>query len=47
VARLHGIPVGEVRGISNMVTDRDTSTWRIQEAALAAEEALVAWMSQR
>jgi futalosine hydrolase len=47
VARLHGIPVGEVRGISNRVTDRDTSTWRVQEAALAAQEALVAWMSQR
>ena len=24
VAHLHGIPVGEVRGISNMVTNRDT-----------------------
>ena len=24
VAHLHGIPVGEVRGISNIVTDRDT-----------------------
>jgi futalosine hydrolase len=47
VAHLHGIPVGEVRGISNMVTTRDTSAWRLKEAALAAQEALVAWISQR
>ena len=47
VAHLHGIPVGEVRGISNMVTNRDTGAWRLKEAALAAQEALVAWMSRR
>lgn len=47
VACLHGIPVGEVRGISNMVTDRDTSRWRLREAALAAQEALLAWMPRR
>jgi futalosine hydrolase len=47
VARLHGIPVGEVRGISNMVTNRDTSAWRLREAALAAQEALIAWLSRR
>jgi futalosine hydrolase len=47
VAHLHGIPVGEVRGISNMVTDRDTGAWRLKEAALAAQEALVSWMSRR
>lgn len=47
VAHLHGIPVGEVRGISNMVTDRDTSGWRLKEAAIAAQEALLAWMAGR
>jgi futalosine hydrolase len=47
VAHLHGVPVGEVRGISNMVTDRDTSRWRLKEAALAAQEALLSWMSRR
>ena len=47
VAHLHGIPVGEVRGISNMVTNRDTAAWRLKEAALAAQEALVTWMSRR
>lgn len=47
VAHLHGIPVGEVRGISNMVTDRDTGRWRLNDAAVAAQEALLSWMSRR
>jgi futalosine hydrolase len=47
VALLHGVPVGEVRGISNMVTNRDTSAWRLEPAATAAQEALVAWLSRR
>ncbi len=47
VAHLHAVPVGELRGISNMVTDRDTSTWRLQDAALAAQEALLTWIAQR
>ena len=47
VAHLHRIPVGEVRGISNLVTNRDTSAWRLQEAALAAQEAALAWIAQR
>jgi futalosine hydrolase len=47
VAHLHGIPVGEVRGISNLVIDRDTGAWRLNEAALAAQEALVTWLSRR
>jgi len=47
VAHLHAIPVGEVRGISNMVTNRDTGAWRLKDAALAAQEALVSWLSRR
>jgi futalosine hydrolase len=47
VAHLHGVPVGEVRGISNIVTDRDTSTWRLNEAAAAAQEAVLAWIARR
>ncbi len=47
VAAIHGIPVGELRAISNMVTDRDTKTWRITEAATAAQEALLAWIALR
>ena len=41
VAHLHGIPVGEVRGISNIVTNRDVRTWQLKEAAAAAQEALL------
>lgn len=47
VAHLHGIRVGEVRGISNLVTDRDTGSWRLNQAAAAAQEALLAWIAQR
>ena len=47
VAHLHGVRVGEVRGISNMVTDRDTSAWRLKEAAAAAQEAVVSWIARR
>jgi len=44
VARLMGIPVGEVRGISNMVGKRERSTWRIPEAAAAARASLIEWI---
>lgn len=47
VAQLHGVPVGELRGISNLVTDRDPAAWRVREAAAAAEEALLSWIDQR
>ena len=42
VARLYGIPCGEVRGISNPVGSRERGAWRVREAALAAQEELVA-----
>jgi futalosine hydrolase len=46
VATLFGIPVGEIRGISNAVGNRDRAAWRIKEAATAAQEALLlAWRS--
>lgn len=44
VARIHGVPVGEVRGISNIVTNRDAKSWRLKEAAIAAQEALLNWI---
>jgi futalosine hydrolase len=47
VANLHGIRVGEVRGISNLVTNRDTTSWRLKEASVAAQEALHAWITDR
>jgi len=42
VAALYGVGVGEVRGISNPVGNRDRSAWRVKEAAVAAQEALLA-----
>jgi futalosine hydrolase len=47
VAHLHGVPVGEVRGISNLVTNRDTKTWQLKEAAAAAQEAVLSWIAHR
>lgn len=44
VARIHGVPVGEVRAISNMVTNRDAKTWRMKEASTAAQEAVLHWL---
>ncbi|HUG52191.1 MAG TPA: futalosine hydrolase [Vicinamibacteria bacterium] len=46
VARLMGVRVGEVRGISNGVGDRDRARWRVQEAAAAARAALLAWIQE-
>ncbi len=47
VAALAGIPVGEIRGISNLVGNRDRNSWRVKEAALAAQETLLAWIAAR
>lgn len=47
VARLLGVPVGEVRGISNAVGRRDPTRWRIRDAAAAARAALVAWIEEK
>ncbi len=40
VAELHGIPWIEVRGISNVVEDRDLQKWDIPRAAQAAQHAV-------
>jgi nucleoside phosphorylase len=44
VARLMGVQVGEVRGISNMVGDRVRRRWRVSESAAAACAAIVTWI---
>ena len=41
VAELHDIPWIEVRGISNIVEDRDLKKWDIPTAALAAQQAVL------
>ena len=44
VAIAHGLPVGEIRGISNAVGDRDRASWRVKDAASAATDALTRWI---
>jgi futalosine hydrolase len=46
VARLMRVPVGEVRGISNPVGNRDKTKWRLREAAAAARQQLVSWIEE-
>ena len=41
VARLFGVPRGEIRGISNPVGNRDRGAWRVKDAAMAAQEQLL------
>jgi futalosine hydrolase len=47
VAMLYGIPVGEIRGISNRAGNRDRAAWKVKEAATAAQETLLAWLAMR
>ena len=44
VARKMGVPVGEIRGISNIAGRRDRAAWRLHEAAANARKALVEWI---
>ena len=44
VAMLYGIPVGEIRGISNRAGNRDRGAWRVREAAEAAQRGLLGWV---
>jgi futalosine hydrolase len=37
VCALHDVPFLEVRGISNLIEDRNREAWRIKEAAEAAQ----------
>jgi futalosine hydrolase len=41
VCALHDVPFLEVRGVSNLVEDRDRKTWKIAEAADAAQKVVL------
>jgi futalosine hydrolase len=41
VCAMHGVPFLEVRGVSNLVEDRDRGKWRLVEAANAAQTAVL------
>lgn len=45
VAARYGIPVGEVRGISNFTGRRDRAAWRVTEAASASQALLAKWIA--
>jgi futalosine hydrolase len=47
VAALSGTPVGEIRGVSNMVGRREKSSWRVKEAAETAQLALLDWIRRK
>jgi len=44
VALKHGVPVGEVRAVSNPVGERDRKAWKIKDAAARAQQALLEWI---
>jgi futalosine hydrolase len=39
ICALYEVPFLEIRGISNMVVDRDRASWKVEEAVAAAGEA--------
>jgi len=45
IAARYGIPMGEIRGISNLTGRRDRASWKVKEAAHAAQSELLAWLS--
>lgn len=46
VCALYDVPFLEVRGVSNLVEDRDRSKWRLAEAAEAAQRAVMKIIDQ-
>jgi futalosine hydrolase len=46
VARMMSIRVGELRGVSNAVGNRDRGAWRLREAAAAARARLIEWIEE-
>lgn len=46
ICTIYGTPCMEIRGISNMVKDRDKSTWKIKLAAETCQRALVEFLTR-
>ena len=42
ICTLYGVPFLEIRGISNLVMDRDRGSWRLERAAEVAARAAAA-----
>jgi futalosine hydrolase len=46
ICMLYGVPFLEIRGISNMVEDRDRRSWRLKEAAAKCQRAVMGVVAQ-
>ncbi|MCE8422543.1 MAG: futalosine hydrolase [Candidatus Methanoperedens sp.] len=46
ICALYGIPMIEIRGISNMVEDRDLNKWKIEEAAGNCNKAIIEFIKE-
>ncbi|HEC97468.1 MAG TPA: futalosine hydrolase [Nitrospirae bacterium] len=46
ICMLYGVPFLEIRGISNIVEDRDKRRWRLKEAAAECQRAVMGVVSQ-
>jgi futalosine hydrolase len=46
IATRYGIPIGELRGISNLTGRRDRDSWKVKEAAAAAQVTALDWVSK-
>jgi len=44
VAAVYGLPAGAIRGVSNLAGRRDRASWRVKDAAVAAQQALLGWL---
>ncbi len=47
VCASYGIPFLEVRGISNLVEDRNREAWRVGDAAAAAQAVVLLWLERQ
>jgi futalosine hydrolase len=47
ICALYGIPFLEVRGISNLVEDRNRAAWRLAEAAGAAHRVVLRLLERK
>ncbi|MEO5925838.1 MAG: hypothetical protein ABIR70_18615 [Bryobacteraceae bacterium] len=44
IAARYGIPMGQIRGISNLTGRRNLASWKVKEAAEAAQNVLMSWV---
>jgi futalosine hydrolase len=45
ISRIYGIPCFEIRGISNIIEDRDRNAWAVEKAARAAQDVAASFIA--